>query len=345
MNAIQKYGTSDNLDNLQRMAKMLATSGYFDAKGSIEVQIAQTATKIMAGAEMGFGPFASVNGIHIISGKPSIGANLMASAVKSSGRYDYRVKEMSKEKCVLEFFERIGDKRESLGISEFTKEDATAAGTQNMAKFARNMMFARALSNGVRWYCPDIFSGNVVYVPEELGAEVDGDGNVVEANFTVTKATEATQSPVEATGQPTERNAQAEAVFSRPEQGVKPPATMPRYEIAYQNLTGNAYDLVKWTAALHKASDGPCTQPQYGFLVALTDALSSNQHGYILSLLCQSEISKDNLPGRKVAASLLELLPETIKDSDGNKIPNPKYRADIANMIREMSPVAEGVAA
>ena len=28
------------------------------------------------------------------------------------------------------------------------------------------MLFARAISNGVKWYCPDVFGGPV-YVPEE----------------------------------------------------------------------------------------------------------------------------------------------------------------------------------
>ena len=49
-----------------------------------------------------------------------------------------------------------------------------------MNKFPRNMLFARAISNGARWYCPDLFNGNAVYVPEELGAVVDGDGNVID---------------------------------------------------------------------------------------------------------------------------------------------------------------------
>ena len=31
------------------------------------------------------------------------------------------------------------------------------------------MLFARALSNGVRWYCPDVFYGNSVYVEGEIG--------------------------------------------------------------------------------------------------------------------------------------------------------------------------------
>lgn len=170
--------------------------------------MAQVATKIMAGRELGIGPFAAVNGIHIVKGKPTIGANLMAAAVKSSGRYDYRVLELTADKCRIEYRQRNGEKWEVLGVSEFTKADATKASTQNMDKFPKNMLFARAMSNGVRFYTPDIFSGNAVYTPEELGATVDGEGEVVEANFTVTKPTEATQTattPVEATEQPVTR--------------------------------------------------------------------------------------------------------------------------------------------
>jgi hypothetical protein len=68
---------------------------------------------------------------------------------------------------------------EQVGVSEFTLADAKKAGTQNLEKFARNMLFARAMSNGVRWYCPDVFD-SPVYTPEELGANVDGEGNYVD---------------------------------------------------------------------------------------------------------------------------------------------------------------------
>lgn len=197
MNTALAIMHSEELDTIQRVGKLLAASGYFDGKGDNAQAVAMMATKIMAGREMGFGPFASVNGIHIISGKPSIGANLMAAAVKNSVRYDYRVKEMSNDRCVLEFFGREGDKKVSIGVSEFTKQDAEKAGTQNMNKFPRNMLFARALSNGVRWYCPDVFSGNNVYVPEELGAEVDSDGNVIESTYTVSTPAKIVENPFE----------------------------------------------------------------------------------------------------------------------------------------------------
>jgi hypothetical protein len=47
------------------------------------------------------------------------------------------------------------------------------------------MLFARAMSNGVKWFCPDVFNGNAVYVPEELGANVDADGNVIDVQPTI----------------------------------------------------------------------------------------------------------------------------------------------------------------
>ena len=170
------------LDDVQRVAKLLAMSNYFDAKGNGDQAIAQLATKILAGREMGYGPFASVQGIHVIQGKPVISANLMAAAVKRSGRYDYRVRRLDNDGCEVEFFQRNGDKLESIGKSSFTRDDAKAAGLlgkDNWSKFARNMFFARALSNGIRWYCADVFDGSAAYTPDELGVDEDADGNVI----------------------------------------------------------------------------------------------------------------------------------------------------------------------
>ena len=177
---VRHDATLSSLADVRVVAEQFAISSYFDAKGNSPIAIAQILTKIMAGRELGYGPFASVNGIHVIQGKPSVSANMMAAAVKASGRYDYRVRKMDDEGVAVEFFEVVGGKRESLGVSSFTKKDADKAGTQNMNKFPRNMMFARAMSNGVKWFCPDVFNGSAVYVPEELGAEVDSDGNVID---------------------------------------------------------------------------------------------------------------------------------------------------------------------
>ena len=123
----------------------------------------QAVVKIMAGAEMGISPFQAMSGIHIIQGKPTIGAGLMASRVKASGKYNYKVIEMTDKVCTIDFIEG----GQIIGTSSFTIEDAKKAGTKNLDKFPRNMLFARAMSNGVRWFCPDIYEGPV-YVPEEM---------------------------------------------------------------------------------------------------------------------------------------------------------------------------------
>lgn len=145
---------------IMTISKAFAESGMFaDSK-----QAAQAFVKIQAGQEIGIPPFAAMSGIHIIQGKPTIGAGLMASRVKGSGKYDYKVEKHDKTICSIQFLQ--GNK--AIGTSTFTLEDAKKAGTKNMDKFPENMLFARAMSNGVKWFCPDIFSGPV-YTPEEMG--------------------------------------------------------------------------------------------------------------------------------------------------------------------------------
>jgi hypothetical protein len=128
----------------------------------------QAVVKIMAGAEMGISPFAAMSGIHIIQGKPTIGAGLMAARVKGFGKYDYKVIEHSDKVCSIEYFEKMpANGLRSLGTSTFTIDDAKKAGTKNLDKFPKNMLFARAMSNGVKWFTPDIYE-SPVYVPEEM---------------------------------------------------------------------------------------------------------------------------------------------------------------------------------
>lgn len=158
------------------VGEVLAASGYFtDARDA-----AKAATKVMAGRELGLGPVASMTGVHIIQGKPSLGANLLAALVKRHPRYDYKVKELSDTECVLTFIEN----GEEAGESKFTMDDAAKAGVahkKNWKTYPRNMLFARAISNGVTFYCPDLTAGAPVYTPEELGAEVNGaTGEVIE---------------------------------------------------------------------------------------------------------------------------------------------------------------------
>ena len=155
-----------SLTEIMSIGKAFAESGMFpDIKTA-----AQAVVKIQAGAEMGIPPFAAMSGIHIIQGKPTVGAGLMAANVKGSGKYDYRVVESTEKVCSIDFYQG----KEKIGNSTFTIEDAKNAQTKNLDKFPKNMLFARAISNGVKWYTPDVFSGPV-YVPEEMTAPITED--------------------------------------------------------------------------------------------------------------------------------------------------------------------------
>jgi hypothetical protein len=146
-------------NEIMTMAQTFADSGMFtDAKA-----MGQAFVKIQAGQEIGIPPFAAMSGIHIIQGKPTIGAGLIASTVKGSGKYDYKVIQMDEKACSIDFYQG----KDRLGNSTFTIEDARKAQTKNIDKFPKNMLFARAISNGVKWYTPDVFSGPV-YTPEEM---------------------------------------------------------------------------------------------------------------------------------------------------------------------------------
>lgn len=186
-NAMAVY---EKFDNLQRAADALYKSGYFaDVKSQ-----AQAVVKVMAGAELGLPPFASMTGIHIIQGKPVVGANLIATMVKNSGRYDYKIAKADGKECVIDWFEN-GKK---VGESAFTfaeAEQAKLTGKDVWKAYPSDLLFARAISRGARRFAPGIFGGSPIYTPEELGADVDEEGNIVVAE-TVDPPPNAPQAPV-----------------------------------------------------------------------------------------------------------------------------------------------------
>jgi hypothetical protein len=91
---------------------------------------------------------------------------------------------MTKSHCVIDFYYE----GEITGTSAFSIEDARKA---NLVKdhpksswraYPKNMVWARAMSNGVRWFCPEVTGGIPVYTEADSFDEVreltagDGDG-------------------------------------------------------------------------------------------------------------------------------------------------------------------------
>ena len=155
------------MDDVTSAAKVLQASGYFkDVR-----DVAQAAVKIMAGNELGIPPIAAMRGFDMVQGQLSMRSHLMAAMIKKSGRYDYKVLDSTGESCSIEFF----DKGESCGISTFDKADASAAGLtgrEPWKKFPKAMYYNRAMSQGAKMFCPNLFLGAVY---DE--GEIDGDIN------------------------------------------------------------------------------------------------------------------------------------------------------------------------
>lgn len=186
-----------SVDDLKRVAMMMNMSQLFSSKTQNNNQaIAEACVKIMAGQEMGIAPFAAMNGFNIINNKPEMSANLLATLVKRHPFYDYRVKENTATKCVIEMMKVSGKKNEVIGISEFTIEEAQKAklvGKAVWQMYPKAMLFARALSQGVRMHAPDITSGTPVYVDGEISGSDPID--VVSQTNEVETVTEKSESP------------------------------------------------------------------------------------------------------------------------------------------------------
>ncbi len=159
---------TNNLDILKEpmaLGEVFAESGMFpDIKSQ-----SQAVVKIMAGKELGLSAFQSVSGIYMVNGKLALQAGVMSSLIKRSTKYDYTVDELTVEDCKITFYDISKAEARFLGESKFSTKDAAKAGLinkDNWKNYPRNCLFARALSNGARWYCPDIICG--WYTAEEL---------------------------------------------------------------------------------------------------------------------------------------------------------------------------------
>lgn len=167
------------------LASTFAASGLFrDAR-----QASQAFVKIIAGRDLGLTATAAMTGIHIVEGKPELSANLQAAMVRQfrsddGWRYDYVVEQLDNDGCVLRFERRYPGfpkvPAEILGVSTFTQEDVKRAelgkptskgATSNHQKFPRNMLFARAMTNGTAFYTPEVTYAVRTYAEGEIESQ------------------------------------------------------------------------------------------------------------------------------------------------------------------------------
>lgn len=173
--------------NDKELAATLAASGYFD-----DSKKSQAMTKVLAGREMGFGPVTSLKNIHFVDGGIEIGGQLIASKIRQSEKYDYRIDEHTDEKCTVTITDTDGGEIGSVTWDIDRAKQAGLTDKHNWKKYPRNMLFNRAISDARRFHCPDVMDVGP-YTPgeiptngsEERASESAQESDIEEADYEV----------------------------------------------------------------------------------------------------------------------------------------------------------------
>lgn len=124
---------------------------------------------IMAGAEMGLSPMASLRAIHVIEGKPVLSADGMVAIVLGSGKAMYFERVEESDKAVTYETQRVGAKapRRATWTMEMAKVAALHL-KDNWRAHPRAMLAARAKAELARDVYPDVLMG--CYTEDEIGS-------------------------------------------------------------------------------------------------------------------------------------------------------------------------------
>lgn len=189
---LQPYSETAPADRME-YARMLASAGDLLPKGLMSPwkdddgvmqpprpSPGKVFLVLETGAMLGLHPIAAIQGIFVIDGKTSMSAQLMAAVVRSHG---YRLRTGTTGQWGAEFvawatLTRPDDPEFEYRV-EWTEARASRAGLltkDNWIHYPEGLSKARAISEVIREGGQDALSG-VVYTPEELGADVDSEGN------------------------------------------------------------------------------------------------------------------------------------------------------------------------
>lgn len=173
----------------------------------------QACAVMLKGRELGIPPMLALSHINIIGGKPAMSAELMLSMIlKNHPKTKISYPTRSSERCEIKVT-RDGNEP---SVFIFTIEDAKKAGLManpSWTKFPRAMLHARCVSEMARALFPDALSG-VSYCPEELGANVNEQGEIIDVQTKIV-AESATNDVVEESAHKTTQNLTSAITFDR----------------------------------------------------------------------------------------------------------------------------------
>lgn len=192
--------SDDEMRRLYRLAEGLTLSRVYKDI----TQASQALAKLIVGNELGLNISQSMS-IYFVEGQVTVPYPLLGMFVREHG-FDFRYLTLTDELVEIEFGRGIAPGRDEEGkwiywpaaidVSRFSVDDAVKAQiavrtkdgalvtknnkTSMYEKFGRNMLIARAMANGVRWFAQEATGGVPLYVPgeiEERPALTSGEGS------------------------------------------------------------------------------------------------------------------------------------------------------------------------
>jgi hypothetical protein len=171
-----------NLPARMRYAQALADSGLLPA--AYRRNPPNVLWAMEYGDMLGLSPMAAITGVHVIEGKPTASAGLISALVRRAG-HKLRVRGDGKS-ATCEII-RADDPDYTFSVTWTLRKNgdghpsAEEAGLGNKGtwkSYPASMLKSRAITQCARDACEEALYG-LHYTPEELGAEVDAEGNLV----------------------------------------------------------------------------------------------------------------------------------------------------------------------
>jgi len=166
---------------MREQANVLVKSGFMPPY----IKTPEQALAVMlTGHELGLPPMQAIRSVTIIKQVPTVKPETMLGmCIQRIPGFRFQWGECTDKTATITVL-RPG--MESPFPSKFTMDDAKRAGLLEKEGFAwrqypANMLRWRALGNALHACCGDVLIG--VYTPEEMGADVDADGGILDASF------------------------------------------------------------------------------------------------------------------------------------------------------------------
>lgn len=155
----------ESLDSWIKNAQMLSDANLLPKE--YRGNPANILLAIQTGAPLGFGAIESINGIHVINGKPTMSADLVQAAIRKAG---HRLRVSGDDTYATAILVRADDPDFEFEVTWDMDRAKTAGllGNPTWKKYPAAMLRSRAITEVARMGAADALHG-VIYTPEELG--------------------------------------------------------------------------------------------------------------------------------------------------------------------------------